>query len=155
LLDYRDAATRLAAQSPPESVVRFLAQPQAPAAQRIAQAARLPEPIRDSALAYALLLDRHFEEAIPVLRRLEARAGSAGDRGPAIELAWALVETGKLPEAAPLLRMNPVPGVDNAAAFTGLYFPRLFHLRALVAEREGKIDEARENRRIYAALGGE
>jgi tetratricopeptide (TPR) repeat protein len=155
LLNDRAAAARFAAQTPAGSPIRFLTQPPAPAASWIAQAAQLPDPVRDSALAYALLLDRHFEEAIPVLRRLEARAGNAGDRGPAIELAWALIETGKFEEAAPLLRMDPVPGVDNATAFIGLYFPRLFQLRALIAEREGKADDARENRRISAALGGE
>jgi Flp pilus assembly protein TadD len=155
LLNDRPVAARLGAQTPAGSPIHFLTQPPAPAASWIAQAAQLPDPLRDSALAYALLLDRHFEEAIPVLRRLEARAGNAGDRGPAIELAWALIETGKFQEAEPLLRMDPVPGVDNATAFIGLYFPRLFQLRALVAEHEGKADDARENRRIYAALGGE
>jgi hypothetical protein len=85
---------------------------------------------------------------------MAARAGANGDRFAAIELAWALIETGNVQEAAPLLKMNPVPGVDSATAFIGLYFPRLYQLRAIVAERDGKPDEARENRRIYAALGG-
>jgi tetratricopeptide (TPR) repeat protein len=110
--------------------------------------------LRDVALAYALLLDRHFAEAIPLLQKMETRAGTNGDRSAAIELAWALIETGKVEEAAPLLRMNPVPGSDTMNAFNGLYFPRLYKLRAIVAEREGKSDEAQQHLRIYRALGG-
>jgi Flp pilus assembly protein TadD len=141
------------------AVSRFVTMPSAPAAEWAARADRVfpngpANPLRDFALAYAYLLDGHFAAAIPHLRRIDARAGAAGDRSAAIELAWALIESGNIQEAAPLLRLNPVPGTDNSGAFVGLYFPRLFQLRAVVAEREGKADEARENRRIYAALGG-
>lgn len=167
LLNDRAAAARFANQitsATPQTAVgaalaRFVTQPSAPPGEWAARGERLfpnaaTNAIKEVALAYALLLDRHFTEAIPLLRRIEARAGSAGDRGPAILLAWSLIETGKLDEAAPLLQLNPVPGADNTSAFMGLYFPRLFQLRALVAERQGKADEARENRRIYSALGG-
>jgi tetratricopeptide (TPR) repeat protein len=164
----RDAAARIAAQATavatPETaatvaVARFVTMPSAPASEWAVRAERLfantpQSPLKDLAIAYALLIDRRFAEAIPFLRNLEARAVTNGDRSAALELAWALIETGKVQEAAPLLRMNPVPGVDTATAFIGLYFPRMYQLRAIVAEREGKADEARENRRIYAALGG-
>jgi Flp pilus assembly protein TadD len=141
------------------AVSRFVTMPSAPAAEWAARADRFfpngpGNPLRDFALAYAYLLNGHFAEAVPHLRRIEARGGAGGDRSAAIELAWALIESGNIQEAAPLLRLNPVPGTDNSGAFAGLYFPRLYQLRAVVAEREGKADEARENRRIYAALGG-
>jgi len=37
---------------------------------------------------------------------------------------------------------------------TSLYFPRIFYLRAVVAEKEGKADQAQENWRIFQALSG-
>lgn len=167
LLNDRDAGARLSGRittATPQSAVgaalaRFVTQPSASASEWAVRGERMfpnpaATPIKEVAVAYALLLDRHFTQAIPLLRRIEARAGSGGDRSAAILLAWALVETGKIEEAAPLLSMNPVPGTDNTTAFMGLYFPRLFQLRAIVADRQGKADEARENRRIYAALGG-
>jgi Flp pilus assembly protein TadD len=168
MLGDREAGARLASQSAsaatPASagtvaVSRFVTMPSAPAAEWAARADRLfpngpANPLRDFALAYAYLLDGHFAAAVPHLRRIETRGGAAGDRSAAIELAWALIESGNIQEASPLLRLNPAPGTDNSVAFMGLYFPRLFLLRAVVAESEGKADEARENRRIYAALGG-
>ncbi len=162
----REAAARAGAQAStsvtpasagPVAVSRFVTLPSAPVSEWTARADKLfanAPPLRDLALAFALLLDRHFAEAVPLLRKLEARVGMNGDRSAAIDLAWALIETGNVQEAAPLLRMNPIPGVDNATAFIGLYFPRLYQLRAVVAEREGKSNEAREHRRIYAALSG-
>jgi Flp pilus assembly protein TadD len=157
------AASRITAATPATALAvalaRFIALPPAPASEWTIRAERLfPNPavaaVKEVALSYALLLDRHFADAIPLLRNMDARAGSGGDRSAAIKLAWALIETGKVAEAAPLLRMNPVPGADPSALFIGLYFPRLFQLRAIVADREGKADEARENRRVYTALGG-
>jgi hypothetical protein len=85
---------------------------------------------------------------------LEEHTPPGTDRSTAIQLAWALVETGKFQDAAPLLRLNPVPAASGLGPFFGLYFPRLFQLRAIVAEKEGRGDDAKENRRIYAALGG-
>lgn len=168
LLDDRDAAARAAEQAQAlatpstaalAALARFVSQPRASAADWNARAERaFANPallaLKEFALANALLLDRRFADALPLLRRIEPRSGSGGDRSAAILLAWALIETGNVQEAAPLLRFNPVPGTDSAANFVGLYFPRLYQLRALIAERDGKADEARENRRIYAALGG-
>jgi hypothetical protein len=165
LCDDRAAAVRYAAQAgasgTPASagsvaVSRLAVMPPASPAEWAsrAEASFGRSPLKEIALAYALLLDRHFAEAIPLLQKMEARTGTTGDRSVAIDLAWALIETGKVEEAAPLLRMNPVPSSDSATAFIGLYFPRLYKLRAIVAERQGKSNEAQEHRRVYAALGG-
>jgi Flp pilus assembly protein TadD len=142
------------------AAVRFVTLPPATPAEWAARAAQsfpnaAPNSLKDYALAYALLVNGHFEAAVPVLKQLEAHSPANGDRSEAIELAWALIETGDIKNAAPLLRMNPVPNTGGGAAFFGLPFPRLFRLRAIVAERAGKADEARENQRIYKALGGE
>jgi Flp pilus assembly protein TadD len=169
LLGDRETAARMAekaaAAATPQTagvimVARFMAMPKADAAQWTARAAQMfPAPpqssIKDYALAHALLLSEQFEAAVPVLTQLEARGQANGDRSAAIELAWALIRTGRWQEAAPLLRLNPVPSFGSTAIFAPFYFPRLYQLRAEVAEREGKTAEAAENRRIYTALGGQ
>ena len=137
LCDDRDAAARYAVQAgslvTPASagtvaVSRLAVMPPAAAGEWAARAeaifGRAPA-LKDIALAYALLLDRHFAEAIPLLQKMEARTGVSGDRSAAIDLAWALIETGKVEEAAPLLRMNPVPGSDTATAFYGFLLSTL------------------------------
>jgi len=67
-------------------------------------------------------------------------------------LAWADVETGHTPEAAALLRSNPPLSDVGLTWSTPLYFPRIFCLRTVVAEKQGKSEEARENWRIFYAL---
>jgi hypothetical protein len=69
-------------------------------------------------------------------------------------LAWADVETGHVAEAAALLRSNPSLSEVGLNWATPLYFPRIFYLRAVVAEKQGKPEEARENWRIFRALSG-
>jgi tetratricopeptide (TPR) repeat protein len=168
LLQDRDTAARMseravAAATPSNgatvAVARFITLPPVSPAEWSTRAQQSfpnapPNSIRDVALSYALLLNRHFEAAATILQQLEEQTAPGPDRSIAIELAWALIETGKFKEAAPLLRPNPVLGAAGLGPFFGLYFPRVFQLRAIIAEKEGKADQARENRRIYAALGG-
>jgi tetratricopeptide (TPR) repeat protein len=163
LLGDREAAARMSQQAaslitqasaPLVAVARFVALPAASAEEWASRAAQMfpnapAGSIRDYALAYALLLNREFASAVPVLKQLEARLGVNGDRSAAIELAWALVETGNVKDAAPLVKLNPVPSFGPTAIFEALYFPRVFDVRARVGENAG------ENRRVYRALGGE
>jgi tetratricopeptide (TPR) repeat protein len=169
LLNDRASAARIAQQAAGVAtqataanfmLAKFLTLPPASATEWAVRADQVfpnapPNSLKDLALADALLLNGHFAAAIPLLKQLEAVTPASGDRSLAIELAWALIETGKFNEAAPLLRWNPVPSVNGMTPLVGLYFPRLYRLRAAVAEHQGKADEARENRRIYAALGGQ
>ena len=60
----------------------------------------------------------------------------------------------RLPEAASLLRFNPVPSASGTGPFLAFYFPRIFYLRARLAEREGKPAEAATNYRLFRALSG-
>jgi Flp pilus assembly protein TadD len=153
------AATATQATAVFAAVARFVTQPSTVPAEWSARAAQMfpnapPNSIKDFALAYALLLDRHFEAAIPIFSALDAHTPANGDRGAAIALAWALVELGRWKDAAPLVALNPVPNIGTTSVFVPLYFPRLFEVRAAIAEREGKTAAAQENRRIYAALSG-
>jgi hypothetical protein len=38
--------------------------------------------------------------------------------------------------------------------FAPFYFPRIYYLRGLLAEKEGKPDEARANYRLFRQLSG-
>jgi tetratricopeptide (TPR) repeat protein len=161
-LGKRDAAARFSQQAAATAtpatgaivaVARFLALPSASPEEWSSRASQMfpnapPGSVKDYALAYALLFDGHFAAAVPVLTQLDARIPANGDRSAAIELAWALVQSGKPQDAAPLLKLNPVPNFGATAVFVPLYFPRIFQLRAAVGEN------AAENRRMYAALGG-
>jgi tetratricopeptide (TPR) repeat protein len=161
-LGNRDAAARFSQQAAATAtpatgaivaVARFIALPSTSPEEWSARASQMfpnapPGSVKDYALGYALLLDGHFAAAVPVLTQLDAHTPANGDRSAAIELAWALVQSGKPQEAAPLLKLNPVPNFGATAVFVPLYFPRIFQLRAAVG------DNAAENRRIYAALGG-
>lgn len=158
----RDAAARFSQQAAATAtpatgaivaVARFIALPPAPPEEWSSRASQMfpnapAGSVKDYALAYALLLDGHFAAAVPVLTQLDARTPANGDRSAAVELAWALVQSGKPQDAAPLLKLNPVPNFGATAVFVPLYFPRIFQLRAAIGEN------APENQRVYAALGG-
>lgn len=139
-------------------LVRFLAQPPASAAEWSSRAAALfrnpgQDAIRDLWLGYALLLGKQYDAAVPVLRRLHD-SGASSDESIPVLLAWALAESGHVDDAAPLLRFNPVPPMTGIGLFTSWYFPRLFYLRAVVAEKQGRADEARTNRKLFLELSG-
>ena len=146
------------APAPISTVARFLVQqPTSPdewAARAETQFAEAPSAgVRDLALAYALLLDKQFAPASLVLKKIYDRGGSASDEAGYL-LAWSLIETGRLQEAAPLLRWNPIPPLSGPGAFLSFYFPRVYYLRGIEADRSGKPDEARTNYRLFLQLSG-
>jgi hypothetical protein len=135
---------------------RFLVQPPASRAEWSARADRsfsnVPgKPERDLALGFALLLQKDFAAAADVLQQVYDHNPVPADGSTPIVLAWALIETGRFKDAAPLLRLNPVPGASGPGPFAGFYFPRLFELRARLLER-GNPQEAEANRKVLAAL---
>lgn len=141
-------------------VARFLAQPPATAAEWQARAGRLmPNPaqqnIRDGVLAYALLFSREFAPAADVLQRLyETTPPTSGNEGLPVLLAWAYLETGRDNDAAPLLALNPVPPITGPSVFTGMYFPRIFELRARLEQKHGQAQPAQANLAIFTKLTG-
>jgi tetratricopeptide (TPR) repeat protein len=104
--------------------------------------------------AIALLLARRFGEAVAPLQELAARGSPMAPDRTGVWLAWALVETGKPTEAAPLLATYGTPPAGFEDVFAGLGFPRLFQLRAAVLEQQGRRQEAAEMRGIHQKLGG-
>jgi len=166
----RTAAARMAqeavsvagAQLPATALIaKFLSQPPAPAEEWRARAGKLfssnlaLEPIRDVASAVAMLPDREYQPASEILHKLyDEGARTPIDEGLPVLLAWTLLETGRYKEAAELLHSNPVPPAEGFSAHTALYFPRLYYLRGLAAEKSGKPQEAREAYHLFLQLSG-
>jgi len=123
-------------------IAKFLTQPPATPEEWRARAGKLfppnpaLEPLRDVAVAAALLVDREYQPASEILRKLyDEGARTPIDEGLPVLLAWTLLETGRYQEAAGLLRFNPVPPPEGFTAHAAFYFPRLYYLRGLAAER--------------------
>jgi len=140
-------------------IARFLAQPSGSPAEWAARADRLfgnaaQSPLRDLTLGYALLLDKQFQAASGALKRAWEASGPSTDTNAGILLAWALLEGGRVQEAAPLLRSNPVPPSSGMGPMMSFWFPRIFQLRGLLAEKQGKPGEARSNYQIFQKLSG-
>jgi len=139
------------------ALVRFLvAPPLTPEAWQARAQQFFPDPagttLRDAALGYAFLLTRQFSPAVTVLRQAYERSGTAPDGSTAVELGWALAETGAAQEAATFLRNNPAPATGGPNLLLSLWFPQIFRARALAAEKLGKGEEARANQVIFEKL---
>ncbi|HUI82376.1 MAG TPA: hypothetical protein VLY24_30845 [Bryobacteraceae bacterium] len=165
----RSAAERLADQAGrlagPASVglakaARFLAQPSTTPAEWAGRAEQsFPGPQQEQTkqltLSYALLADKHYQQAIPVLEGLYEHTPPTADDILPILLGWAYLETGKLPDAAALLRFNPIPAASGVTRLAAFYFPRLFYLRGRIARLTGRSDEAREQYHLFLTLSGD
>jgi len=104
--------------------------------------------------AYTLLLAKDFQGALPILRDVVARlAPSPTELAPAM-LAWALLEAGRVDEAEKYLRTVPVPAAPSPDPFESLIFPKIFYLRAKMAEKKGDRPEAERNHRLFQVLSG-
>jgi tetratricopeptide (TPR) repeat protein len=141
------------------AVTRFLTEPQATPAEWALRAEReFPDPgqtaIRGFAMGYALLLAGEFQPASLTLKEIYSSGAPADDEGLPVMLAWTYLETGRDKEAAALLRFNPIPTSTGVGPFFGFYFPRLFALRAILANRSGKPEEARLDSQLFQKLSG-
>jgi hypothetical protein len=115
---------------------------------------RPPNLLGRLALGYALVSRRYFEEAIPVLQDLLARAQFEGPEPVPTLLAWCLVETGQWEQAAPLLNSFSINQFVGEQIFTPLVFPRILELRARFLEHERRGKEAEHWRSLYNQIGG-
>ncbi len=126
---------------------RFLAEPSTPPA-------ALPAALQRRALAYRFLLAKQFAEAIPQLRALVTEADPLGGGESNVLLAWALVETGSVEEAARLLQTYGIPQPGGEEPFACFAFPRAFQLRIVVLEKQGRAREAGRLREVFKKLSG-
>jgi len=111
-------------------IAKFLTQPPATPEEWRARAGKLfppnpaLEPLRDVAVAAALLVDREYQPASEILRKLyDEGARTPIDEGLPVLLAWTLLETGRYQEAAGLLRFNPVPPPRASPRMPHFTFP--------------------------------
>jgi Flp pilus assembly protein TadD len=140
-------------------VADFLAQPAASPQEWAVRAERKfagggQAAIKDFALAGALLLNRQFPPAQLLLQQIWDNGTPAADESLPVLLAWADLEIDHTREAAPLLRFIPALNATGLGPFTPFYLPRLFYLRGLAAQRDGKRDEARVNYGLFLKLSG-
>jgi hypothetical protein len=92
---------------------------------------------RQLMLGYALLLQKDFASAVPVLQDVYQHSAPTPHEILPILLAWAEVETGHFTDAAPYVLHNPVPN-PAPELFASLAFPRLLLLRASILEKQGQ-----------------
>lgn len=141
------------------AVSRFLTEPPASASEWAVRAERMfPDAaqsgVKNLALGYALLLSREFGAAAPLWKQIYDELPSTTQEGVPVMLAWALLESGHAEEAKPRLQNNPLPPATGLGPFTSLHFPRLFFLRAVTLEKEGRREEAGQNYRLFLNLSG-
>jgi hypothetical protein len=110
--------------------------------------------IRNVSLAYALLVNREFAAAQVLLKPMWDGDAPSPDDGLSVMLAWSYLETGKAKEAAALLRYNPSPTAEVLTPYTAFSLPRLLYLRGLLAEKEGRAEDARAQYRKFLDLSG-
>jgi tetratricopeptide (TPR) repeat protein len=138
-------------------VARFIALPPAPSSEWAVRAERQfptgESGIRDFSLAYALLLNGEFAAAQPILKQMWDNSVTS-DEGLPVMLAWTYLETGKLAEAAGLLRENPVVSATGLGPYVPLYLPRLLYLRGQLAEKQGRKEDAAAEYKKFRDLGG-
>jgi tetratricopeptide (TPR) repeat protein len=139
------------------AVARFLAGTPVSSAEWKARALQLlpgaKEETRQLMLGYALLLQKDFASALPVLQDVYQHSGPAPHEILPVLLAWAQVETGRFQDAAPFVQRNPVPN-PAPELFASLAFPRLLFLRGAVLEKLGQRAEAEKSLRLFASLNG-
>jgi len=108
-----------------------------------------------AARPYALLLSGKFQEAIEPLQASRSRTSPTSEESPDVLLAWSLIETDRWKETPDLLAVNPVPDPLRDNPFRSLSFPRIFYLRAVVFDKQGRREEAKNNYRLFLHYSGD
>lgn len=93
--------------------------------------------------AMALMLNRQFADAIPLLEKVLAETNPAADGQVRTLLAWAYNETGKVEQAKALVDLYPLPLPSNEPVFVSLIFPRFLQVRG-IALKENRTKELYE-----------
>jgi hypothetical protein len=123
------ARARETARSPADALSAalavFVAQPAASAEEWRLRAGKVNAgPFRERALAYALLLGRHWTAAASVLDKIAAGSGPLEATRWRNLLGWALLEAGNTGRARELFRLWPVPPSGDPGIFDWMLFPK-------------------------------
>ncbi len=155
----RECAAKASAPLPVVLLARFLAQPPATPGEWSARAATaFPAPqqagLRRLALAYALLSSQEFAAAIGPLQEIYDTAQPSSPDWPAVPLAWALIETNQYERVSQLVSGNQAPALAADGPLRSLVFPRALYVRARLAARQGRGDEAKAEFKLFQKYGG-
>ncbi len=152
-------AAKSTAAGPIGLLARFLAQPSTSAAEWSARATgAFPAPaqvgLRREALAYALLSSQEFAAAVGPLQEIYDTTQPSATVWPAVPLASALIRSGQFERVTPLLLGNPAPNPAAEGPLGSLAFPRVLDVRATLAGRQGRRDEAQADLKLFLKYGG-
>jgi tetratricopeptide (TPR) repeat protein len=138
----------------------FLTMPPGPAQEWIVRAQKMLPPNTPPAaatplVATALVLGGHYEAALPYLDKWESlAAGEPGDFTNVLK-AWVLYKLDRVEETRKLVQYTPLIPATGLAPVSNLVFPRIFFLRARLAEKLGKQDEAGKLDELFLKLSGD
>lgn len=140
-------------------LARFATQPPASASEWAVRGERaFAQPqaagLRNLAVAYSLLFAREYAAALPLVRSIYQGSNPNTEESLPVLLAWMLLEAGKVDDAAPLLARTPIPANDGVPAPSVLSFPKILYLRGLMAEKQGRKDEAAAEYKKFLAVSG-
>ena len=155
----QDYAARSAAAGPVGLLARFLAQPAAaPAEWSVRAANAFPAPpqagLRRMALAYGLLSSHEFAAAVEPLRQIYDTSQPSSPDWPGVPLASALIGTSQVERVTPLLSGYQAPNPAAQGPLGSLVFPRVLEVRATLAGRQGRRDEAQADLKLFSKYGG-
>jgi tetratricopeptide (TPR) repeat protein len=155
----REYAAKASAAGPVGLLAGFLAQPATTAAEWNARAASaFPAPaqavLRRLALAYALLSSGEFAAAVGPLQEIYTTTQPSATDWPGVPLAWALIRSGQVDRVAPLLSGYQAPNAAVQGPLGSLVFPRVLEMRAELAGKQGRRDEAQAYLKLFAKYGG-
>ena len=141
-------------------VAAFLAQPPASSSEwtvRAEQAFGGPAQnnIRNFALSYALLVNSEFHPAYLLLKQTWDSGGAIADEGLPVMIAWTLLEDNRPQEAASYLKLNPLPNANGLTPYAAFYLPRIFYLRGVLAQKEGRTADAAAEFKKFLTFSGD
>ena len=130
--DVARARAAVAACGPLSAVCNAIVDPQSEVPPQLSQAMSFYRPV----------LARDFQGAVPVLKKAYEQADASSDEGIRTLYAWALIETGRAQDAAPLIQNYPLTLKNGDWIFSAFEFPRSLAVRSAVLKQQGQSQQA-------------
>jgi len=109
-------------------------------------------PFQSLSTACRMLLGGRYAEAAGILRPIVKSTDPLSQEQVGVLLAWALVESGELDQAATLLDTYGTPPAGMEPPLSSFTFPRIFLLKAKVLQHQGKSNEASRAGELHRLL---
>jgi hypothetical protein len=110
--------------------------------------------IRRLAVGYALLFSRRFQAAVKPLEEMYQATQPSSPDWPAVPLAWALAESGQFGRVPQLVSGNQAPDVAAQGPLRSLVFPKVLYVRAMLATKQGRRDQAEADLKLFRMYAG-